>query len=63
MKSESRLPILSRASGTKLFEFRFSNFGFLRRFRRRSASSIEQTAALTRAERLFEVNFRSTWTR
>ncbi len=29
----------------------------------RKAPSIEQTAALNRAQRLFEVNFRSTWTR
>ena len=43
--------------------------GLLRRtFRRfrlplRKSSNIEQVAALNRAERLFEVNFRSTWTR
>ena len=43
--------------------------GLLRRaFRRfrlplRKTSNIEQTAALNRAERLFAVNFRSTWTR
>ena len=29
----------------------------------REPSSIEEQAALNRAERLFEVNFRSTWTR
>ena len=43
--------------------------GLLRRaFRRfrmplRKPSTIEQAAARNRAERLFEVNFRSTWTR
>jgi hypothetical protein len=38
---------------------------FLRRFRlpRRLATNIEQTAARNRAERLFEVNFRNSWTR
>ena len=37
----------------------------LQRFRlpRRELSTIEETAARNRAERLFEVNFRSTWTR
>jgi len=37
----------------------------LRRFRlaRRPKMDIEQAAAHTRAERLFEVNFRTTWTR
>jgi hypothetical protein len=36
-----------------------------RRFRlpRREKSTIEQTAARNRAERLFAVNFRTTWTR
>ncbi len=29
----------------------------------RKPADIEQTAALNRAERLFAVNFRSTWTR
>jgi len=29
----------------------------------RKAPNIEQAAALNRAQRLFEVNFRSTWTR
>jgi hypothetical protein len=37
----------------------------LRRFRlrRREASSLEAAAARNRAERLFQVNFRTTWTR
>jgi len=37
----------------------------LSRFRlpRRMTSNIERTAALNRAERLFQVNFRNTWTR
>jgi len=37
----------------------------LRRFRlsRRPRVEIEQTAARSRAQRLFEVNFRTTWTR
>jgi hypothetical protein len=36
-----------------------------RRFRlpRRPKMDIEETAARNRAERLFEVNFRTTWTR
>jgi hypothetical protein len=36
-----------------------------RRFRLplRETSNIEQTAARNRAERLFEVNFRNSWTR
>jgi hypothetical protein len=36
-----------------------------RRFRLplRTTTSVEETAARTRVERLFEVNFRSTWTR
>ena len=73
-KSESRLPIgrlmtdsgasNSRASRAKTFEFRISNFEFSRLFRRlRQPADIEKTAALNRAERLFAVNFRSTWTR
>jgi len=33
------------------------------RLPRRPTSSIEQAAALNRAERLFAVNFRSPWTR
>jgi len=42
--------------------------GFVRFFRsfrlpRKMRSNIEQTAARNRAERLFEVNFRSTWIR
>jgi hypothetical protein len=37
----------------------------LRRFRLplRAAPDIEQTAARNRAQRLFEVNFRNSWTR
>jgi hypothetical protein len=46
----------------KSFEFRISNFEFLRRFRfpRRRTPLVEQTA---RVARLFEVNFRTTWIR
>jgi hypothetical protein len=73
-KSENRLPIdrlitdvhasKSGASRRKSFGFRISGFGFRAVFRRfREPANIEQTAARTRAERLFAVNFRSTWNR
>jgi hypothetical protein len=63
-KSENRLPFgcLQPMSPGKSFEFRISNFEFLRRFRfpRRRTPLVEQTA---RVARLFEVNFRTTWIR
>ncbi len=62
-KFETRLPIerpaadSSRNGGAKFSRIR-------RLFRRlRQQEDIEQAAALNRAERLFAVNFRSTWTR
>jgi hypothetical protein len=66
-KSEFRLPIEcphSCAPRAHFFRFRISNFEFFRRFRipRRFSSDFEEAAARNRAERLFEVNFRS-WTR
>jgi hypothetical protein len=70
-KSEAGLPVVclipdsspARGRRSRIFEFQISNFGFFRRLRLSKAPNIEQAAALNRAERLFEVNFRSKWTR
>jgi hypothetical protein len=53
------LGIRSEEGSSGLLQRTFSRF----RLPRRMTSDIERTAALNRAERLFQVNFRSTWTR